>query len=104
VINTPFSGERSMAFDPTGQYLAVAGQAGIQMYSLQSGGTLTAIGSIVDPGVPFNVVRWDTSNHLYAINGSGLYAFTSSAGVLTQAPGSPIPLTEAGSLAVLPEQ
>jgi 6-phosphogluconolactonase (cycloisomerase 2 family) len=104
VINTPFTAERSMAFDPTGQYLAVAGQTGIQMYSLQSGGTLTPIGSIVDAAVPFNVVKWDSSNHVYAINGSALYAFTSNAGVLTQAPGSPLPVSEAGSLAVLPEQ
>jgi hypothetical protein len=104
VINTPFTAESSMAFAPTGQYLAVSGDGGIQMYSLQSGGTLTPIGSVVDPGVPFNVLKWDNGNHLYAISGAALYVFSSNAGVLTQAPGSPIPVTEAGSLAVLPEE
>jgi 6-phosphogluconolactonase (cycloisomerase 2 family) len=104
VITTPFDGERNMAFDPTGQYLAVSGGAGIQMYSLQAGGTLAPIGSVVDSGVPFNVVKWDNSNHLYAISGAALYVFSSNAGVLTQAPGSPMPVTEAGSLAVLPEE
>ena len=103
-INTPFTAESSMAFAPTGQYLAVSGDGGIQMYSLQSGGTLTPIGSVVDPGVPFNVLKWDNGNHLYAISGAALYVFSSNAGVLTQAPGSPIPVTEAGSLAVLPEE
>lgn len=104
VINTPFTAERSMAFDPTGQYLAVSGDSGIQVYSLQSGGTLTPIGSVVDSGVAFNAVQWDSSNHLYAISGAALYTFTSNAGVLTLAPGSPIPVTDAGSLAVLPRQ
>jgi hypothetical protein len=104
VINTPFTGERSLAFDQTGQYLAVSGGAGIQMYSLQSGGMLAPIGSVVDGGVPFNMLKWDNSNHLYAISDSALYVFNSSSGVLAQAPGSPLPVTDAGSLAVLPTQ
>ena len=103
-ITTPFTAEHSMEFDPTGQYLAVAGDAGIQVYSLQAAGTLTPVGSVVDSNVAFNVVRWDDSGHLYAISASGLYVFTSAAGVLTQAPGSPLPVTDAGRLAVLPAQ
>lgn len=101
---TPFNGEHSMVFDPTGTYLAVAGNAGIQMYRLQTGGTLAPVGSVVDANVAFNVVRWDNSGHLYAISSSGLYIFTSSSGVLRQDPGSPLPVSQAGSLAVLPAQ
>ena len=101
---TPFTAEHSLAFDPTGTYLAVAGDAGIQMYALQSGGMLAPVGSVVDSNATFNVVKWDDSGHLYAISGSGLYVFTSSTGALTQAPGSPMPITDAASLAVLPAQ
>ena len=104
VIYTPFLGVRSVMFDPSGQYLALSGDRGIQMYSLQPGGLLTPIGSIVDDAVPFNVLRWDNDNHLYGISGAGLYVFTSSAGVLTPVPGTPLPVTEAGSLAVLPAE
>ena len=103
-VTTPFTGEESMAFDPTGSYLAVAGNAGIQMYALQSGGTLAPAGSVVDSNVTFNVVKWDSSGHLYAISGSGMYVFTATAGVLTPAPGSPLPVSDAASLAVLPAQ
>lgn len=103
-ITTPFNGEHSMTFDPTGTYLAVAGGTGIQMYRLQTGGTLAPVGSVVDSNVTFNVVRWDNSNHLYAISSSGLYIFTSNAGVLMRVLGSPLPVSQAGSLAVLPAQ
>ena len=103
-ITTPFTAEHSMVFDPTGTYLAVAGGPGIQMYRLQAGGTLAPVGAVVDGNVTFNVVKWDNSNHLYAINSSGLYIFASASGVLTQDPGSPLPVSQAGSLAVLPAQ
>ena len=101
-ITTPFTGENALAFDPSGTYLAVAGQAGIQMYQLSQAGLLTAIGSVVQGSAAFLSVQWDTSNHLYAITNTGLYVFNSNAGVLTLAPGSPYPLSDAGSLAVLP--
>ena len=103
-ITTPFTAVTSTQFDPTGTYLAVAGNLGIQMYQLTSAGTLTAIGSVVDPNVAFETVRWDNSNHLYAISSSGLYVFRSTNGVLTQAPGYPLPQNQAASLAVLPAQ
>ena len=103
-VTTPFTGETSAVFDPSGTYLAVAGNAGIQMYRLQSGGTLAAVGSVVESNVSFTELRWDNSNHVYAISNSGLYVFASANGVLTKSPGSPLPTTDAGSLAVLPAQ
>jgi hypothetical protein len=104
-----------MAFDPSGRYLAVACN-GIQIYSLNAQGLLTAIGSAQQPTVPFGSLAWDSANHLYGIpqagwqqcqnNGSacGLYVFDSNAGVLTLASGSPHTLSQPGSLAVLPPQ
>ena len=103
-ITTPFTGEHSMVFDPTGSYLAVAGNAGIQVYRLQTGGMLVPVGSVVDGNVTFGELRWDNSNHLYAISSTGLYVFKSNSGALTQEPGSPLPESQAASLAVLPVQ
>jgi len=104
VINTPFTGVRDIAMDPSGQYLAVSGDRGLQMYSLHADGTLAAVGPVMDSSLPFNVLKWDSSNHLYAINGIGLYIFTATSGVLSEDPGSPLPVTEGGSLAVSPAQ
>ena len=94
--------ENAMAFDPTGEYLAVAVAGGIQMYQLQASGLLTPVGSVQQPSVSFSNLAWDKSNHLYAISSSGLYIFNSSAGILTLAPGSPLAISQPGSLAVVP--
>ncbi len=113
-----------MAFDPSGTYLAIAGitnyndppvKAGIQVYKLQSDGTLMAVGSPVEvPSISgLDSVAWDNSNHVYAIGDSsyerctghcGLYIFNSNDGVLTPAPGSPHPVNGIGDMAVLPLQ
>ncbi len=103
-VTTPFTAVPSMWFDATGTYLAVAGNLGIQVYKLASSGTLTAVGSVVDGNVAFQQLRWDGSNHLYAISSTGLYVFTSNAGVLTQDRGYPLPVNQAASLAVLSAQ
>ena len=100
-IATPFTGETAVSFDPSGQYLAVAGQAGIQMYQINSTGTLTALGDVQQPSVTFQGLRWDGAGHLYAVSSDGLYIFTSNSGQLTL-DGSPYPVTNAGSLAVVP--
>ncbi len=108
----------TMAFDPSGTYLAVGLNRGIQMYRLQSNGVLAAIGGVQQPSVPFSSLAWDNGNHLYAVtdensqyceNGSGacgLYIFNSNQGALTLtltlAPGSPHLINQAESVAVLP--
>lgn len=91
-----------MAFDPSGNFLALAGQNGIQMYQLAPGGTLVAVGTPQQTTASFNDVAWDHANHLYAISGSTLYVFNLANGALTQAPGSPYNVTVSGTLAVLP--
>jgi 6-phosphogluconolactonase (cycloisomerase 2 family) len=96
--NTPVS----ISFDPTGTYLAVAGNGGIQTYSMNSGGLLTAVASPQDAGTSFLNVAWDKSNHLFATTSSQLYVWNASSGQLTPAAGSPYP--GATGLAVLPLQ
>jgi len=116
--------EYAMAFDPTGTYLAIAGatnfndppeEAGIQVFKLQSDGTLVATGPPVSaPGLrALYSVAWDNSNHVYAVGNSfyegcnepcGLYIFNANDGVLTAAPGSPHTVDGVMDLAVSPTQ
>lgn len=112
-VSQVITNENAMAFDPSGRYLAVAVAGGIQMYQLQSNGTLVAIGDVQEPAVPFGNFAWDSSSHLYAItnpdsqfcqqSGSacGLYIFNSNAGELSLAPSSPYNIPQASSLTVL---
>ncbi len=106
--------ETAMAFDPSGEYLAVAIAGGVQMYQLQASGVPTPIGSVQDSAIPFSNLAWDNANHLYATtnpnsqlcqsgnSACGLYIFNSHAGALTLAPGSPLTVSQPGSLAVVP--
>ncbi len=116
---TPQVSEYSMAFDPTGTYLAIAGTLGqygrsgaIQIYKLQSNGTLTPVGDIIEPtgALAFYSVSWDNASHLYALTGCGgdnsescgLYIFNFDGQNLTLAPGSPHAIINPISLAVAP--
>ena len=89
-------------FDPTGSVLALAGDAGVQTYSLNGNGALTPIGAPQNAGSSFQNVAWDTANHLLATTSNQLYVFNSSSGVLTPASGSPYAGDQ--QLAVLPLQ
>ena len=89
-------------FDPTGTFLAVAGDGGIQTYSLNGNGTLTAMGSPQAAGANFQSVAWDKANHVFAATSDQLYVFTANNGALTPVPGSPYPGDPA--LTVLPLQ
>jgi len=103
----------TMAFDPSGRYLAV-GCSGVQVYALGAQGQPTAIGSLQQSTVPFANVAWDSANHLYGVpqsnwqacqsngSGCGLHIFNSNAGVLTLAPGAPHAISQPGSLVALP--
>ena len=87
-------------FDPTGNFLAVAGNGGVQTYALTSGGILTPVTAPQDAGVRFAYVAWDKSNHAFATSSNQLYIFNSNQGTLTLAPGSPH--SGGPGLAVLP--
>lgn len=99
VKSTNFTG-MAMRFDPTGTFLAVAGNAGIEVFRLNVNGTLTKIGSVVEPGVSFADVHWDDAGHAFAISNSALYVFTLNNNGLTLT-GRPHPVSHAGSLAVI---
>ena len=109
---TPQIPVAAMAFDPTGNYLAFAGN-GIEIYKLEANGTLTPIVQFIGSALANNLgpVLWDNANHIYALGGfcthegcnnQLLYIFNFDGKNLTLAPGSPYPLHHAVSLAVLP--
>ena len=89
-------------FDPSGSILAMAGNGGLQTYSLNGNGILTPGGSPQDAGVKFHNIAWDSSNHVFATNDTQLYVFNSGNGLLAPASGSPY--AGGPGLAVLPLQ
>ncbi len=89
--------ENAMAFDPSGSYLAVAGD-GIQILKLRSNGTMSVLSAPVEVQ-GLNSVLWDNANHVYAL-GDSLYIFNFNGQTLTQAPGSPYRISNPVSLAV----
>ncbi len=101
-LATQLSSIHGMNFDPSGRYLALAGDGAIQMYQLMAQGTFAPIGGVQQPGPTYLRVQWDADNHLYAISSEGLHVFTNSQGVLTPASGSPHAAGPAATLAVLP--
>jgi 6-phosphogluconolactonase (cycloisomerase 2 family) len=101
VIATNFIGA-SLQFDPTGTFLAAAGQNGVEIFKLNSEGLLTPLGSMMEPSVAFVGAHWDNAGHLYAISNAALYVFTMGSAGLTQT-GSPHPVAHAFWLAVLPQ-
>jgi WD40 repeat protein len=101
-VTTASTSTLALNFDPTGTYLAVAGNGGVQTYTLTSTGTLTAVASPQDAGVSFTSVAWDKSNHVFATSSSGLYVWNAKNGMLSGAAGSPYP--GGAGLTVLPLQ
>jgi len=77
------------SFDPTGSFVAVAGDGGVQTFAMNANGTLAAVGSPQSAGANFQDVAWDNSNHVFAASNSQLYVFNSGTGVLTPVSGSP---------------
>ena len=100
--NPGFHAINDVKVDPSGSYVAVATDAGVQMYSLSSTGALSPIGTPVTSNVTFNNVQWDAAGHVFATSTTtnALYVFNNTNGALTQASGSPHAVTNAGTLAV----
>lgn len=88
-------------FDPSGNVLAMAGNGGIQTYSLNGNGMLAPAGSPQNAGVKFQSIAWDNSNHIFATDSSQLYVFNSSSGL---SPASGSPYAGGRALTVLPLQ
>ncbi|MGB7134663.1 MAG: hypothetical protein WBD46_05220 [Acidobacteriaceae bacterium] len=92
------------SFSPDDKYFAVAGTAGLQVFSYNSASqTFTAIGAPQDTGNNFWTLSWDANDHLYAIaiQSNSLYAYTVSATAVTAVPGSPYSIQNPQSVTTL---
>ena len=80
-----------MAISPSGTFLAVPTGPGVQFYNFNGAAPITKLAGIVGTSGFISTMAWDTSNHLYALNGSTerLYVYTATAAGATEAAGSP---------------
>lgn len=91
-----------MAASPAGDLLAVAGDAGLQVFFFNGSKPITAYtGFIAQHNI--SQILWDNHNHLYGVSPSSgrLYVFTVTKTGYKQAPGSPHLLTNPKAITVL---
>jgi len=85
--NSPFTvlGANSLATNPAGTLLFVAGSAGITSFSVDSTlGTLTSNGTVATAGLAAQLTTDGKGLYLYAVENGGVYAFSiGSTGTLT---------------------
>jgi hypothetical protein len=92
----------AMSASPAGNLLAVAGDAGLQVFFLNGSKQIAAYtGFLAEHNI--SQVFWDNHNHLYGISSASgrLYVFTVTTTGYKQAPGSPHLLTNPRALSVL---
>jgi len=87
----------SMNMSPAGNLLAVGGWSsknsdpaaqGLQVFHFNGGDPVTPYTKTLTKSQIYQI-RWDNSDHLYALGGPGLYVFSITPTSSTEAPGSP---------------
>lgn len=92
------------AFSPDFKYFAIAGDAGLQVFSYNSSNqTFTAIGAPQDTGNNFWTLAWDANDNLYAVSiqSNSLYVYTVSSTAVKEASGSPLSIQNPQSVTAL---
>jgi hypothetical protein len=91
-----------LKFSPSGELVAVAGSAGLQIFHFNGAQPLTKETGLVTAN-EIDQIGWDKNNHLYAISQTSgkLFVFTATPTGVTQAPGSPHSIPNAFGLAVI---
>jgi hypothetical protein len=89
------------AASPSGQYVAVGGTNGVQIFHFNGVNPLTRFTTLL-PTDAITTVAWNNNDHLYAISTTGgeLYVFTVTANGVTKAPGSPYSVVNPQGIAV----
>jgi len=74
-----------------GNYLAVSGDPGLQVFHFNGANPPTAFGGVLLPNTQIDQVAWDKNNNLYALSyeSNQLYVYTVTPTGITEAPGSP---------------
>lgn len=98
----------SYRLSPDGQYLAIGGQMGLQVFAYDANtGVISNLGnSSVLTGDNISQVAWDANDHLYALadQSGSLYVYTVSASGESAVSGSPYSLPGAYALTVLAQK
>ena len=91
----PFCGQ-GMLLSPNGKVLVVLpnGGASLQFFHFNGSGSITPFTEIVGKSGYFGIMAWDSSSHLYALNGQSgrLHVYTVNSNDVVEAPGSPYDL------------
>jgi hypothetical protein len=88
---------------PSGKLLAVAGSTGVQVFHFNGANPITPYSGVLT-SAPMDAIRWDESNHLYALSNSmgKLYVYTITPTSIIKVYGSPYQITGANALVVVP--
>jgi hypothetical protein len=97
-------GVNDYRMSPSGQYLAVGGMSGFQIFHFNGANPITPYTGVLT-SAPIDQIFWDTSNHVYAMSRSAgeVFVFTVNSTAVYQAPGSPHKVPSPMSLIVLPK-
>jgi len=93
-----------ISMSPTGDLLAVAGTAGLQIFHFNGANPITHYTGLLSQD-QVDQLFWDNHNHLYAISHSAnkLFVFTITPTSVNSAPGSPYTITNPQNITVLPK-
>jgi hypothetical protein len=88
---------------PGGKLLAVGGYGGLQVFHFNGAAPITRYSKILT-SAQINWIRWDKTNHLYALSTNGkLYVYTITPTSIAAAPGSPYTVGGPAGLFVVPK-
>jgi hypothetical protein len=89
---------------PSGQYLAVGGALGLQIFRFNGANPITPYTGLLT-GALIDQIFWDNANHVYALSRSAgeVFVITVTSTGVTQAPGSPHKVPSPEYLIVLPK-
>jgi hypothetical protein len=101
---TPKVNPGVLNMSPSGQFLAVGGGGGLQVFHFNGANPITSFSKVLTTA-PIDAIRWDKNNHLYALSNSTkkLYAYTVTSSSITAVPGSPYTIASTpNALVVVP--
>lgn len=90
-----------LKISPAGDLVAVGGAEGLQIFHFNGASAATSYTGLLTVD-PVSQMFWDNQNHLYVISQQNnlLHVFTITGKSYVEAPGSPYPMQQPGSLAV----
>jgi hypothetical protein len=103
--NTSCTACGALRMAPSGKLLAAGGSAGLLLFHFNGGSQPTKYKTLLaNDGI--GSILWDNDNHLYALGsdakGSKLWVYTVTPTSVTEAPGSPYSIANAGGMYVQP--